>query len=342
MPEPVPSGSGTVGTGELNPDDVALEPALDGAGGSPGSEEPDNEGTGGSGVELVLPKFVGNITTRNSIDTDGFTYSDHWDQITPENAGKWGSVQRTVTSAPSWAALDAIYDYAEENGIVFKEHAFVWGSQQPSGTITEADVRNWMQGFCDRYPNTRVIDVVNEPPPHTEPSYVDAIGGGTDGDWQWIVNAFTWAREACPDAVLILNDFNNIEYANQSQHFVDIAKIVLAGGGPIDALGAQTHGLSGNISAQTMRTLLTKLHEDTGLPVFITEYDISVEDDAAQLAKVQEHVSFFLETEWIHGITFWGWIYGKTWVPSSGLIRDGSPRPAMTWLMNELDRPVPQ
>jgi endo-1,4-beta-xylanase len=289
-----------------------------------------------------LPKFVGNITTRNSIDTDGFTYSDHWDQITPENAGKWGSVQRTSASAPNWAALDAIYDYAEQNGIVFKEHAFVWGSQQPSGTITEADVKNWMQGFCARYPNTRVIDVVNEPPPHTEPSYANSIGGGTNGDWQWIVNAFTWARQACPNAVLILNDFNNIEFANQAQHFVDIANVVLRGGGPIDALGAQSHGLSGNVSAQTMRTLLTKLHDDTGLPVFITEYDISLEDDAAQLAKIQEHVAFFLETEWIHGITFWGWIYGKTWVPSSGLIRNGSPRPAMTWLMDQLGRPVPQ
>jgi hypothetical protein len=46
-------------------------------------------------------------------------------------------------------------------------------------------------------------------------------------------------------------------------------------------------------------------------------------------------------TEWIHGITVWGWIQGKTWVPNSGLIRDGSPRSAMTWLMNELGRPVP-
>jgi hypothetical protein len=45
----------------------------------------------------------------------------------------------------------------------------------------------------------------------------------------------------------------------------------------------------------------------------------------------------------VKGITIWGWIYGKTWsyAAQSGLIRNGGPRPAMTWLMEELGRPVP-
>ena len=48
-----------------------------------------------------------------------------------------------------------------------------------------------------------------------------------------------------------------------------------------------------------------------------------------------------METEWIHGVTVWGWIYGSTWVTHSGIIRDGQPRPAMTWLMEYLERPAP-
>lgn len=289
-----------------------------------------------------LPKFVGNITTGNGVDTNGLVYSDYWNQITPENAGKWGSVQATADSAPNYAALDAIYDYTQRKGIIFKEHTFMWGAQQPTGDITEEKVRSWMQGFCSRYPDTRLIDVVNEPPPHTEPRYSNAIGGGTNGNWQWIVNAFTWAREACPDAILILNDYNNIEVGNQNQHFIDIVKVLQAAGAPIDALGAQAHGISGANSTRTMIPLLTKLHDDTGLPVYITEYDIDQADDAAQLARFQEHFTFFLDTEWVRGVTVWGWIFGRTWVPSSGLIRNGQTRPSMTWLMQQLGRPVPQ
>jgi endo-1,4-beta-xylanase len=298
------------------------------------------QGGAGAGGTAPVPKFVGNITTGNSVDPTGRKFSTYWDQITPENAGKWGSVQRSATAALDWTRLDPIYDYAQKNNIIFKQHVFVWGSQQPSGTLTEADVKKWMSEFCKRYPKTALIDVVNEPPPHTTPSYANAIGGGTNGDWKWIINAFTWAREACPNAVLILNDYNNIEYADQNQHFIDIAKKVKAAGAPLDALGVQAHALD-DVSTNTMKMLMTKMHDDTGLPVYVTEYDIDMADDAQQLAKYQEHMSFFLDTDWVPGVTLWGWIHGRTWVPNSGLIKDGQPRPAMTWLMQELGRPAP-
>ncbi len=328
LTDDVPGSGGSAGTG-----------GMDAAGGTPGAG-----GTTGAGGTLGgLPRFVGNITTHNSADTDGLVFSDYWDQITPENAGKWQSVQGNIANARNWDTLTALYDYAQQKGILFKQHVFVWGAQQPSGNITEADVKSWMNEFCDRFPNTPLIDVVNEPPPHTEPSYANAIGGGTNTSWQWIINSFIWAEEACPDSILILNDYNNIEYADQNQHFIDIANTVKNAGAPIHAVGAQSHALHGQFGASTatMKTLLTKLHEDTGLPVYITEYDIGEANDQIQLQKYQEHISFFLETEWIHGITLWGWINGKTWIDDSGIMNGTSPRPAMTWLMNELGRPVP-
>ncbi|MBN2341912.1 MAG: endo-1,4-beta-xylanase [Deltaproteobacteria bacterium] len=295
-----------------------------------------------------MPKFVGNITTSysNSVDYDGMTFSDYWDQITPENAGKWGSVEPNAGGPRSWSALDAIYAYTEDHNIIFKQHAFIWGSQQPNNAaiLQEVDVKSWMNEFCTRYPNTRLIDVVNEPPPHTTPDFANNIGGGTNTTWAWITNSFNWAKDACPDAILILNDYNNIEWSGDNQHFIDIANTIQNAGAPIDAIGAQSHDLDhASISTQTMQTLIAKLHNDTGLPVYITEYDISTTSDAEQLAKYQEHIPFFLNTDYIHGITIWGWIYGQTWsqAPYSGLVDNGNPRSAMTWLMNTLGRPVP-
>jgi endo-1,4-beta-xylanase len=332
------SGAGGSGTGQAGA-------SSGGSGGGPsggmGGGGPGGSGGAAAGGASPVGKFVGNITTGRSVDPSGRKFSTYWDQITPENAGKWGSVQRSATAAFDWTTLDSIYDYAQKNNVVFKQHVFVWGSQQPTGTLTEADVKKWMTEFCKRYPKTALIDVVNEPPPHTTPSYANAIGGGTNGDWKWIINAFTWARAACPNAILILNDYNNIEYADQNQHFIDIAKTVKAAGAPIDAVGAQAHGLAGNISTNTMKSLLTKMHTDTGLPVYITEYDIGLADDQQQLTKYQEHMGFFLGTEWIRGVTIWGWIDGQTWVKDTGLIKNGNARPAMTWLMQQLERPAP-
>lgn len=343
----------TVGPNDVDFDSMTFTRATGGTGGAPGTGgasgsggEPGSggESPGAGGFTGEIPRFVGNITTSNSIDSDGLVFADYWDQITPENAGKWGSVQGSATSARNWATLDAIHDYAVSKGIVFKQHAFVWGTQQPGGSISEANVRDWMNAFCERYPDTRLIDVVNEPPPHTTPSYVNAIGGGTNGNWQWITNSFKWAREACPNAILILNDFNNIEWSNDNQHFIDIVKTVVQNGGPIDALGAQAHDLdNGSVSFQTVERLLNKLHTDTGLPVYITELDISTTDDQQQLNLYKQYIPFFRGKDFIPGITIWGWIYGRTWsqAPNSGLVRSGQSRPAMQWLMTELGRPVP-
>jgi endo-1,4-beta-xylanase len=308
-------------------------------GGSNGGPRAGASGAGSSRLE-----FVGNITTRDSVDTDGKTFANYWDQITPENAGKWGSVQSSAGSSFNWRTLDAIYDYAEMNRIIFKQHAFIWGTQQPGGSITEANVKTWMSEFCKRYPNTKLIDVVNEPPPHTTPSYADSIGGGTNGSWQWIANAFKWAREACPGAILILNDYNNIEWPNDNRHLIEIVKAVRAAGGQIDAVGAQAHDLDHpQVTLDNVRSLLNDLATETGLPVYITEMDISDSNDAKQLELYQRYIPLFMDSEHVRGITLWGWIYGKTWsqAPDSGLIRNGEERPAMTWLMQELGRAAP-
>src|SRR4051812_8348810 len=177
-------------------------------------------GSGGSGAPLG--KFVGNITTNGNVRT-GFV--KYWNQITPENEGKWGSVERSQGSR-NWTALDKIYKYAQDNNIPYKHHNFVWGSQQPgwlsglSASDQQTAVTDWISAVCERYPNTKLIDVVNEPPPHTTPPYKNAIGGDGASGYDWIVNVFKWARAACPNAVLILNDYNNIEYGADNSHTI--------------------------------------------------------------------------------------------------------------------------
>jgi endo-1,4-beta-xylanase len=308
-----------------------------GAAGAGGNAADGGVSDGGTGT---LKKFCGNITTNNSVDTGGMKYSKYWDQITPENAGKWGSVQSTPTSAFNWATLDAIYNYAETNNIVFKQHTFVWGSQQPSGTPTLAQVENWIKSFCERYPNTKLIDVVNEPPPHTTPNYTAALGAGETGTYGWITKAFKLARQYCPNAILILNDYNNIEYADQETHFIDIVNQIKSAGAPIDAVGVQAHAAH-SFSAATIQTNLDNMASKTGLPIYVTEYDVPEASDATQLAVYQAQFPVFWNTASVRGVTMWGWINGSTWLANTGLVNGTTPRSAMTWLMQQLGRPVP-
>ena len=237
-----------------------------------------------------------------------------------------------------WAVLDAAYEYAQAHGIIFKESSFVWGAGQPAGGVTAVHVENWIRSFCQRYPNTKLIDVVQEPPPHSLPNYAQSLGAGETGTFPYIVKAFKLARKYCPQAVLILNDFNNLEYVDVQDHFIEIVNSSKEAGAPIDAIGAQANGLKG-LSAMQVKANIERLASKTGLPVYITEYDIGDASDDVQLANFQAHFPVFWQTSAVRGVTVWGWIAGATWISNSGLVKDNSPRPAMNWLMAELGRP---
>jgi endo-1,4-beta-xylanase len=242
------------------------------------------------------------------------------------------------------AGLDRVHDYAKQHNIPFKQHNFVWGSQQPgwisglSQSEQKAQVEEWIRLFCERYPDTQLIDVVNEPPPHTTPPYTAALGGAGSSGYDWIVQTFKWARQYCPNAILIMNDYNTIEYANDNSHFIDIVNRIKAAGAPIDAVGAQAHAAY-QMSTSTVQMYLDKLATSTKLPVYISEYDINLADDTQQKNVMQSQFTMFWNDDNVKGITVWGYIVGQTWLANSGLMTSsGQMRPAMTWLKDFLHR----
>jgi endo-1,4-beta-xylanase len=306
-----------------------------GSGGNSGAGGTSGSG-GGAGSITFPPKFFGNIDTTGKVRSDFATY---WDQLTPENAGKWAAVQSSPSTF-NWTSLDAMYKYAEENNILFKEHCFIWGAGPPSwvksSNAAEA-ARNWMKTFCDRYPKTRIIDVVNEPL-HNVVGYKEGLGGAGTSGWDWIVNSFKLAQEACPSAILVLNDYNIIEYSNEHGKIIDLLKKSLAAGAPIMAVGAESHDLN-KVTLTTVQTYLADLVSQTGLPVYITEMDLGISDDAQQAATMKDLVTTFWNDPNVPGITYWGYIVGFTWRANTGLMTsDGTMRPAMTWLMDFLHR----
>ena len=277
-----------------------------------------------------VQKFVGNITTSGAVRSD---FSNYWNQITPENEGKWGSVEAT-RDVYNWAPLDRIYAYAREHNIPVKAHTFVWGSQFPnwitnlSASEQAAEIEEWISDYCTRYPDTAMIDVVNEAIPGHAPATYAQNAFGTD----WIIKSFQLARKYCPNATLILNDYNVLSW--DTDKFITLARPVIAAG-VVDALGAQSHGLADRPLSETT----TKLNQIAalGLPIYISEYDIEKTDDQAQLQVMQQQFPLFYNHASVKGITLWGYVVGKTWRDGTGLIQEnGTPRPAMTWLMNYL------
>ena len=51
-------------------------------------------------------------------------FADYWNQVTPGNASKWGSVEYSQDQY-NRTQLDNIYDYAMDNDFLYKHHTLV-------------------------------------------------------------------------------------------------------------------------------------------------------------------------------------------------------------------------
>jgi endo-1,4-beta-xylanase len=277
-------------------------------------------------------KFLGNIigTTTPS------DFTKYWNQVTPENAGKWASVE-AVRDQMSWTALDNAYAVATNSNVRFKQHTFVWGQQQPtwldnlSAQDVKAEVEEWISEFCSRYPNTDFIDVVNEPL-HAPATYRNALGGNGTTGWDWVVWAFEKARQYCPNAKLFLNDYNIVNSNDATTDYLQIINI-LKSRDLIDGIGEQGHFLE-TTGLATIKSNLDRL-ADTGLPIHISEFDLNIVEDTEQKFRYEQLFPILWQHRAVHGITLWGYKEGEIWRTNAYLIRaNGSFRPAFTWLQD--------
>jgi endo-1,4-beta-xylanase len=166
---------------------------------------------------------------------------------------------------------------------------------------------------------------------------LNALGGAGSSGYDWIVQAFKWAHQYCPDAILILNDYNNVEQQSDNNHTIDIVNKIKAAGAPIDAVGVQAHAAY-NISTATVEGFINRIASMTGLPIYVSEYDINVSDDNRQRSIMESQFTMFWNNDNVKGITIWGYISGSTWLANTGLMSSsGQQRPAMVWLMDFLE-----
>ncbi|WMT56238.1 endo-1,4-beta-xylanase [Truepera radiovictrix] len=280
-------------------------------------------------------KFLGNILGAQ-LEPD---FATLWNQVTPENAGKWGSVE-AQRGTMTWGVLDGIFAYAREHDLPVKQHTFVWGQQQPRwlGDLPPAEqraaVEAWIWAFAERYPDVALVDVVNEPL-HAPPSYKEALGGDGETGWDWVVWAFERAREALPEAKLLINEYNILCCEANRERYAEIVRL-LDERGLIDGVGVQAHGLE-TVSPETVSASLDALGE-LGVPIYVSELDLETADDARQLELYRSLFPVLWEHEAVAGVTLWGYRAGAMWKPNAYLIDwFDEPRPAMTWLRSYLE-----
>lgn len=305
----------------------------------------------GPALAAGLAKFLGNAD-----DTPDSNYADYWTQITPGNAGKWGSVGISQdTTQWNWSGLDGVYNYALNHHMVFKEHNLIWGAQQPSW-ISSLDsaaqynyIETWIRQVGQRYPKVDLVDVVNEPmvghnPPdggNGRANYENALGGQGKTGWDWLITAFKLARQYMPStAKLLINDYGIINDNSATTAYVQIINL-LQQQGLVDGIGVQCHNFEiESADTSVLRSNLNRLAA-TGLPIYISEMDLGnigdtgTPDDNVQLQAYEKLFPLLWQYPGVKGITLWGYKEDEMWQPTCYLVRsDGTSRPSLLWVAN--------
>lgn len=321
----------------------------------PGSTTMQSTDTGtvykGPALAVGQPKFLGSAYDPGQQPT----FLNYWNQVTPENAGKFQSVATAQDSSTwNWTPLDSCYSIAVNNHLTFKDHNLIWGNQQPAWISTgidsaqqEAALEQWIRMVGRRYPKMDMIDVVNEPlhnPPDGQnghANYIQALGGSGSTGWDWLIWAYTKAREYLPaNTKLLINDYNILNSSTSTTSLVQIVNL-LKQRGLIDGIGVQCHRFElESTDTNLIKTNLNQLAA-TGLPIYISEMDLGnlndsgTPNDATQLQLYQKYFPILWQNRAVKGITIWGYIQGQTWQTTTYLVRsDGTARPALLWLAN--------
>lgn len=248
--------------------------------------------------------------------------------VTPENDGKWGSLQTDDSEVWDFTVLDSMLETAEANNQLFKGHALVWHRQLPNFVTDDLSAEE-LRLLSDTHINTTLTrysgriyawDVVNEA--------IEADGSYRDSIWlqklgtDYIANAFYTASAADPHAQLIYNDYDIDRINPKSDGVYNMVKGLVEAGVPIDGVGFQMHLSAG--SAPSVEQMVENLKRFTalGLTVNVSELDVRTTQlpwsKATKLAIQQQvyHrvIDACLRVAGCEAVTTWGLSDRYSWI----------------------------
>jgi len=302
-------------------------------------------------LKSVCPAPVGCAVTSQRLTDPAFTglLLRHASQLTAEWEMKMEYILQPDGSF-RFDAPDAIAAFARANEMRLFGHTLVWYAQDPAafhplegrpGPFADA-LRNYILAVVSRYRGlARGWDVVNEAVAEDGEGLRDCLWSRNLGQVDYMRRAFDNAREADPNAVLLINDYNLESLPKKRATFMRLVETLLKSGAPVTGIGTQTH-IAADLKAGAVTACIRDL-ASLGLPIHVSELDISLNRgrgllisdadlEAAQDRLATEVAEAFsaLPDRQRFAFTLWGLRGGDSWLRS----QRENPRPP--W-----DQPLP-
>jgi endo-1,4-beta-xylanase len=270
----------------------------------------------GFGTAVDLAALPGDEAYREWVATQ-------FDSVTAENAMKWAALEPT-RGRYDWGPADALVAFARTNRQSVRGHVLVWHNQNPSwladvpagelGPVLKAHVQTTVRHFKGAIGQWDVVnEAFEEDGTLRDTVWLRALGPG------YIADAFRWAHEADPDALLFYNDYDVEDVNAKSDGVYDLVRELKRQGVPIHGVGVQAH-----CSVERAPTTLVEnlgRFDALGLHTAVTEADVrmAMPSDPVKLqAQANVYRSLLracLLTPRCLSFTVWGYTDKYSWVP---------------------------
>ncbi len=282
--------------------------------------------------------MLGTIYTNNvTAGMDKKIVLQNYNQLTPENILKPEATQRTQGVFTLGEGKKMI-QFGELNNITIHGHVLAWHQQSAPwmGKTDDREVaiqqlKDHIFGVAGELKGQIYSwDVVNE-------AIKDGAKLPANGDWtrclretQWtksigtdyIELAFTFAREAAPDALLYYNDYN-LDDPNKAEIAAAMVADLRSRGIPVDGLGMQGHYTTGT-SIGNVAHSLEMFSQIEGIKLSVSELDVGVqglttgkpnkEQEMKQAIFYGNLFKLYKEyADYIERVTFWGYKDNTSW-----------------------------
>ena len=266
------------------------------------------------------------------------TLSREFNMVEPEDAMKWWVLRRTA-GAFDFSGGDEVVRFAHIHGMKVRGHCLVWDHDNPAwlvqGHFTPAELSRLLQDHIAtvmKHYAGQVFawDVVNEAldekgQPKNSPWYNQPGIGMAEKGTAYIEQAFRWAHEADPQALLFYNEAEGEGLNRKSEAIYAMAKDFKQRGVPIDGIGLQLHISRLDFDAAPVAANIARLTA-LGVQVHITELDVSLpldatgdarKDDLLRQAEVYRSVvRACLQSPGCTAIQTWGFTDKYSWIGS--------------------------
>jgi endo-1,4-beta-xylanase len=266
------------------------------------------------------------------------TLAREFNMVEPEDAMKWWTVRREAGSF-DFHEGDEVVGFAQAHGMKVRGHCLVWDHNNPEwltqGHFTAAQMSRLLQEHIttvmEHYAGQVFAwDVVNEAMEENgrfkdSPWYNQPGIGLAEKGSAYIEQAFRWAHEADPQALLFYNEAEGEGLNRKSDAIYAMVKDFKGRGVPIDGVGMQMHISNLDFDTAANAANIARLTA-LGVQVHITELDVSLavdgsgvagHDDLARQAEVYRGVvRACLQNPGCTAIQTWGFTDKYSWIGS--------------------------